>query len=128
MHLRNLDRTRIELLRLITDCSDEVTNKRIHPEKWTISQVLEHLYLVERGMALAIRQGLKSEDHPTSMKPLDSLLDRDRSTKITAPTHVIPNPEYQTIKKRKGNDHAFGNLGKRVAEFVWYNIFMDWTG
>lgn len=94
MYLRNLDRTRKELLMLISDCSDEVINKRIHPEKWTIAQVLEHLYLVERGMALAIRQGLKSEDHPTPIKPLDSLL--DRSTKINAPTNVIPNPEYQT--------------------------------
>jgi uncharacterized damage-inducible protein DinB len=67
---------------------DGQLNQIVEPGKWTIMQVLEHLYLVERAITIGIGSALANEDEPAARKPYHLTLDRAR--KVDAPQHLVP--------------------------------------
>ncbi|MWV43344.1 DUF664 domain-containing protein [Paenibacillus sp. HJL G12] len=96
---QNLKETRDELLGILNGLSGDQLNKRIDSNRWSISQVCQHLSKTEELYVVAIRRGLKSkEDSIIENKPLDFLL--DRSQKLEAPDMAKPTDEpleYQEI-------------------------------
>ncbi|OAO89097.1 hypothetical protein AXX17_ATUG04520 [Arabidopsis thaliana] len=96
MNMENTLKVREELWQNVSDLSDEQLNTVVVPGKWTIMQVLDHLYLMERaitkGLSAAIASG---EDHPTELKPF--LLTLDRTRRIDAPAPLVPSAVRQSL-------------------------------
>ncbi|RRN72436.1 DinB family protein [Peribacillus simplex] len=91
---------REELLIAVKGLSDEQLDA--HPEegRWSIIQVLDHLYLMERAITRNIADKLKSEESiPVVDKPIELTLNRE--LKVQAPPFVIPSESFQTLSRVK---------------------------
>lgn len=92
---------REELLSLVNELTDEQLNTRIEEGSWSIAQVLEHLYLLEKSVTNLIQRKLKSDTtKPVVNKPLKHTL--NRSLKIDAPSFLEPHEEFLSLEKAKG--------------------------
>lgn len=90
------NKIRAEVLDSVNMLSDEQLNQRLDPEKWTIAQVLVHLYLLERGLSKWIPDALsKGEKQIVDKKPIYMV--PDRSKKLKAPKNVEPRDEFYTL-------------------------------
>ncbi|MGE7602147.1 DinB family protein [Peribacillus sp. NPDC097675] len=91
---------REELLQAVNGLSDEQLNA--HPEdgRWSIIQVLDHLFLMERAVTKGIADTLASDEiKPADDKPIQYTLNRD--IKVEAPSFVIPTEEFLTLDEVK---------------------------
>ncbi|MDK8210552.1 DinB family protein, partial [Bacillus subtilis] len=67
---------------------------------WSVMQVLEHLYLMERMIVSRVKDQLENGvDQPTEDKPFHLAVDRSR--KVDAPAQVTPSNEKQTLEEMK---------------------------
>lgn len=84
-----LEATRQELLNTIEDIPEHLFNERETEHKWSVGQVLEHLYKTEVEITKAIKYMLTlPEQEPLPDQPLALTL--DRSTKRTATDTIAP--------------------------------------
>ncbi|QQZ08877.1 DinB family protein [Heyndrickxia vini] len=90
---------RNELWKSVDGLTDEQLNRRVSEESWSIMQVLEHLYLMEKGIVANMKKALTEEDHPTDPKPIQLTL--NRSTKIPAPSYFVPTNDFITLAEMK---------------------------
>ncbi|MBK3495144.1 DinB family protein [Viridibacillus sp. YIM B01967] len=91
---------RDELLNSVSHLSDEQLNKEVEEGRWTIMQVLHHLYLIEFGVAKAIQYTLKKGEKQSG-KAMPIELTVDRSTKIKAPSFAEPDENFITLEEMK---------------------------
>lgn len=93
--LRETIAIRKDVWNCVEGLSEAQLNEQIEKGKWTIAQVLEHLYLMEQTIVANATQAMKQEgDHPTSSKPFQITLDRSR--KADAPPPLIPSSGFIT--------------------------------
>lgn len=91
---------RKEVFSSIDHLSDEQLNQVVHKDQWSIIQVLDHLFLMEKSVAHIISDQLTNGiDKITSDKPIQ--LTTDRTTKVNAPSFVIPSNEFITLDEMK---------------------------
>jgi uncharacterized damage-inducible protein DinB len=115
----DLNQIRKELLGEIADVSDEDASWRFAEGEWSIAQVLEHIYLVERAIASQLKHGLFEESEtPFPEKPLDLLLDRTQKIHVASP-HLEPKSEFQTLDQLKEK------LAKSRQQLLEANSQMD---
>jgi DinB superfamily len=89
----NLNKTRSDLVKEITDLTDGQFICKSDREMWSIAQVCHHLILVEEASLKAIAWGLSEvENSPTEQKKIDLIL-LDRTKKFKAPKIVEPGVE-----------------------------------
>ena len=94
------DQARKELLAQVELLSDEEINQKPAENRWSIKQLLQHLYLMEGSVAKSIQQRLASdEQNITTDKPIQ--LTVDRSTKVDAPDFVTPTDDFATLDELK---------------------------
>ncbi|PLT30730.1 DinB family protein [Peribacillus deserti] len=94
--MENNKRYREELLNSVGTLTDEQLNLQIDEGRWTIAQVLEHLYLMETSITKAIVEVLASEDsQPAEEKPIHLSVNREH--RVKAPLFVTPTDEYKTL-------------------------------
>lgn len=89
MTVTHLDQIRKSILEEISVLTDEQCNLKPDLDRWSIAQVLEHLFLTERRSDSFIQQSVKeniSSNVPD--KPIQMV--RDRSWKIQAPEQIVP--------------------------------------
>ncbi|KWW11150.1 hypothetical protein AS888_02955 [Peribacillus simplex] len=94
------EKTREELLNAVNGLSDEQLNA--HPEegRWSIIQVLDHLYLMERAITKSITDKLQSDEKvPAADKPIELTVNRE--VKVEAPSYVVPSESFQTLQEVK---------------------------
>jgi hypothetical protein len=104
-------RIRDEVLQSVNGLSDKQLNEPVEDGTWSIMQVLEHLYLIERSITKSIsKQIVNEESLPTEDKPIHYAVDRSR--KIVAPSFVTPSEDYITLEDMKSN------LAKSRAELI----------
>jgi hypothetical protein len=90
------DKIRAAVLDSVNGLSDEQLNQRLNHDKWTIAQVLVHLYLLERGLSKWIPDALsKGEEQIVDKKPI--YLVPDRSKKVKAPANFEPRDQFYTL-------------------------------
>ncbi|MFC7784123.1 MULTISPECIES: DinB family protein [unclassified Rossellomorea] len=91
---------RSDLLNSVSDLTNDELNKRIEEGRWTIMQVLDHLYLMEKSLTKAIQTTLaRGEEQEVSSKPIHYTV--NRSTKVDAPPFVVPTEENLTLQEMK---------------------------
>ncbi|MCH1624352.1 DinB family protein [Fredinandcohnia quinoae] len=111
------NKIREELLDSVKELSDEQLNKKVEDGSWTIMQVLEHLFLMERTVAYTISEQLKNNEcKPTSEKPIH--LTVYRSTKVTAPSFVTPSGEYTALEEMKTKLAESRKLMQQVVDIA----------
>jgi len=92
---------REEVLQSVSALSEEELNKVVKQSDWTIMQVLDHLYLMERSVVHVITDQLANgKTKTTSEKPIQYTT--NRSTKVDAPSFVVPTNDFITLDKMKG--------------------------
>ncbi|MBM7692814.1 putative damage-inducible protein DinB [Peribacillus deserti] len=89
-------RFREELLNSVGTLTDEQINLQIEEGRWTIAQILEHLYLMETSITKAIVEVLGSgESQPAEDKPIHLAV--NRAHRVEAPIFVTPSDDYKTL-------------------------------
>ncbi|MFC4559081.1 DinB family protein [Virgibacillus kekensis] len=94
------EKARKQLMEEIDGISDENLNKKSAENKWSIKQILEHLYLMEEGIANNIQgqldngEMINAEDHP-----IDQTINRQR--KVEAPEFARPTEDFATVEEMK---------------------------
>ncbi|MEI5908077.1 DinB family protein [Bacillus spongiae] len=93
--LMSIDMIRSKVLACIEDFSDEQINMRSADDKWSIAQLLRHLYDSEVGITHMVKAAIeKNERKPAKRKPLLMLL--DRSIKAKVPKDRAPSTDFIT--------------------------------
>ncbi len=85
------DAIREEIYKTVAGLSAETLNRKPAEGKWSPIQVMEHLYLMERGITAGIAAALKSGEAAADPKPYRLTLDRSRY--IDAPAAFVPTEE-----------------------------------
>jgi len=94
------DQAREELLQEVNKLTDEEINRKPTEGKWSIRQIMEHLVLMEGGIAKTVAEQLSSEDkHNTADKPIEFTINRE--TKVQAPEFMVPGDEFLTLDALK---------------------------
>ncbi|MEN2767793.1 DinB family protein [Ornithinibacillus xuwenensis] len=105
MEVKN--KARKDLIIEIEGISDKEINRRIATDTWSIGQVLEHLYYIEKAFIKMITRQLESgEDVFAKEQPIQ--LTVDRSYKVPSPEFAIPSPEdkkLDTLIKQLNSSH-----------------------
>ncbi|MCA0971995.1 DinB family protein [Halobacillus litoralis] len=95
-----LDEKRNQILDFVNNVSDEEAKKKPAEDRWSILEVLEHLYLMEQLVVYQINRAIKEGDiQETTSKPIHNTT--DRGYKVEAPEAVQPNGEFTSIEKAK---------------------------
>lgn len=93
--LQAADEIRRKTWETIEGLTDEQLNRKIDEKTWSIMQVLEHLFLFERGILWQFKRCLEEpEDSPAEQKDISRTL--DRSIHVTPPDPLIPSDEFRT--------------------------------
>jgi uncharacterized damage-inducible protein DinB len=86
---------REEVLMSVTGLTDVQLNQK-PAGKWSIAQVLEHLYMMERSIVYKMTTAMASdEEAPVEDKPIH--LTPNRANKVVAPAFVMPSEEFKTL-------------------------------
>ena len=113
----HLAQQRRAVLAIAATVPSALWTERSAPDRWSVSQILEHLHRVERGTAklLAKRIGAAAEaGHPpeTETSSVLGTLERfavsDRGNRLVAPALVDPteNPDRETVEQRLAESRA----------------------
>lgn len=106
---------REELIHTVAGLSDEQLNA--HPEegRWSVAQVMEHLYLMEGSITKGISHTLASEEsRPAEDKPISATLNRD--IKVKAPSFVEPSDSFRSLSELKEMLSESRNRFNQVVE------------
>ncbi|QQK74623.1 DinB family protein [Salicibibacter cibarius] len=98
-----IEEARKEILASVENLTDEQLNCEVEEGRWTIVQVLEHLYLIEQGLAAPIIQKeLANEDSQPARKKKPIELTVDRSVqKVEATGPFVPSNEFMPLEEMK---------------------------
>jgi uncharacterized damage-inducible protein DinB len=96
-----IEEARLELFDYITNLPDNRAAIKLSKEEWSILDILEHLYVIEKVMTEEVKQILEKNERKKALKhkPLDSTV--DRSNKFKAPENLKPKKEFTTLKEAK---------------------------
>lgn len=94
------EKIREDVLQAVEGLSDEQLNTELEKGRWTIMQVLDHLYLMERSITSTITEQLAEGEYRTvSDKPVH--LTVDRSKKVETPSFADPSDEFIPLTDMK---------------------------
>ncbi|MDN4617069.1 DinB family protein [Paenibacillus sp. PsM32] len=94
----NTIKVREDIWNFANAIDENVMNEHSQPNKWTIAQVLEHLYLMETAITARLRLKVaENNPAPSSMPstPFHLTLDRNRHT--PAPAALVPADKHCTL-------------------------------
>ncbi|MBV6271364.1 DinB family protein [Alcaligenaceae bacterium CGII-47] len=87
MLITNLGRTRIRLLASFGTLTDEQLNTKYYPCEWTVSQIVHHLYIVEKNIATDVLSALGGTSEKVAEKDLSYLRTDDSLLHIELESH-----------------------------------------
>ena len=94
------EKAREELYIEINELSDESLNKKPSNNEWSIKQIVEHLFLMEGGIAKMIVDNLENgEVVNADLKPIEATINRD--IKVDAPAFATPSNDFATLEELK---------------------------
>lgn len=111
------EEAREKLLEEVAGLTDEEVNWKPSEEKWSVRQVLEHLYLMEGGIAKTIQSQLRSDEHhSTPHKPIERTV--DRTQKVEVPDFARPGDTFYTLDELKSKLHESHNALQKIENRV----------
>ncbi|MGI8314757.1 DinB family protein [Halobacillus mangrovi] len=95
-----LDEKRDHVLSFVEEISLDEAKKKPSEDRWSILEVLEHLFLMEQLIVHQIEQALKRGDQQqTSDKPIHQTT--NRKYKVEAPESVQPKGQFKNLEDAK---------------------------
>jgi hypothetical protein len=96
-----IQEARAELLNYVSNLSDNEVELITDNDEWSILDILEHLYVIEKVMTSEIKIILEKGERKEAFKhkSLDSTL--NRSSKYKAPENMKPNKEFTSFLQAK---------------------------
>ncbi|MBO1912452.1 DinB family protein, partial [Microvirga sp. 3-52] len=111
------DEAREQLLIEVNSLTDEELNWIPTDNRWSIRQVMEHLYLMESSISKTIkRQLFTGVQKQTSDKPIERTT--DRSLKVEAPDFAQPGEVFATLDELKSKLSKSHSQLKTIANTV----------
>lgn len=93
-------KVREELWGVIEGLTDDQINRVVEEGKWTIGQVLEHLYLTEKNVVQSFSEAKQiTEENPVKLRKVH--LTTDRTQRVNAPKFLVPSSRQQTLEQLK---------------------------
>lgn len=117
--LEHLQKSRADLLHLVSDVSDADFMKKPSKEVWSIAEVVEHLLLIDESLFNSILH--KAENVPDTTPetvPNDKILyvvPNPKYGKVTAPKNLVPQSTYNSKDEAL---MAFNTNRDRIENFV----------
>ena len=117
--LEHLQKSRADLLHLVSDVSDADFMKKPSKEVWSIAEVVEHLVLIDESLFNSILH--KAENVPDTTPetvPNDKILyvvPNPKYGKVTAPKNLVPQSTYNSKDEAL---MAFNTNRDRIENFV----------
>ena len=109
------DQARKELLSQVEHLSDEQLNKKPAEDRWSVKQLLQHLYLMEGAVSQIIQSQLASEEQNLATdKPIQLAVDRSR--KVDVPDFAKPTEDFATLDELKTKLSATHSTLRNIAE------------
>ncbi|MCH5585587.1 DinB family protein [Shimazuella sp. AN120528] len=106
---------RNDIWNTVMHLTDKQINQQEASDRWSIAQILEHLYLIEDSITQKMIQHLKMKTEKPIVKPVQLTLDRSR--KLVYPIPI--SDEFRTLnslrKKLNNSRHAFELLIKGLT-------------
>ena len=111
--MENNRKVREELWKSVEELNDQQLNTVVKEGKWTIAQVLMHLYLVEMGVAKGIQHSYSENVNPSKLRAVH--LVAERTEKLAAPENFVPNKTNRTLDDLK---NKLGNSRKVLIDHL----------
>jgi hypothetical protein len=93
--MKHYKEVREEVLKSILGLTDSQLNEK-PTGKWSIMQVLEHLYLLEKLIVHQMSKVMHSDEETViEDKPINQII--DRTSKLVAPSYVTPSADFITL-------------------------------
>jgi uncharacterized damage-inducible protein DinB len=93
--MKHYKEVREEVLKSVSGLTDSQLNEK-PTGKWSIMQVLEHLYLLERLIVHQMSKVMLSDAETViEEKPINQII--DRTFKLVAPSYVTPSTDFITL-------------------------------
>lgn len=143
MLISNLGKTRTNLLTTFKDLTDEQLNQKPDQDKWSIAQVIYHLYTFEKNTSEMILSAIQAKSDKVEERDMSTIADRSKKIKSTdnPPTtfftkkelvqlleqsrfHYLQNVFNETHERtlaEKSMEHPFfGRISlKNVVDTIW---------
>lgn len=98
--MENNIKVREQIWKSVSGLTDDQLNRVVEEGKWTLAQVLEHLYLIEKLAVKGLEKALANDEvNPVKLRRIHLVV--DRSHKVQAPENLIPTTEFQTLEQLK---------------------------
>lgn len=111
------DEARAKLLETVSGLTDQELNEKPADDKWSIKQILEHLYVMESVIIKTIQSELQTGNYKkASDKPIERTI--ERSIKIKAPDFAQPSDDFKTLEELTSKLSATHDLLKMISETV----------
>lgn len=109
-------RIRQEVWREVERLSDEEINRKSSPDRWSIAQILEHLYLTEVTVARQMKKAAERADQPIpGEKPIRLLLDRSLRVKVPIPA-LEPSDDFNSLDSLKEKLYQSQRFFEQIRE------------
>ncbi|WP_082235131.1 DinB family protein [Halobacillus massiliensis] len=97
-----IEEKRGELLSFIDGLTNEKAVQKPAPDKWSIFEVLEHLYLIEKSVTSQINRTIeKTEPHTVKEKPIERTVNREY--KVEAPEALQPKGQFSDLSEARAS-------------------------
>ncbi|MBM7553643.1 DinB family protein [Thalassobacillus pellis] len=95
-----LDQRRQKVLNFLNEITDEQARMKPDKDNWSILELLEHLYLIERTVADRIKRAItEGEEKSVPEKPVHHTA--NRTLKMEAPESLRPKGLFQSVSEAK---------------------------
>ncbi|WP_377348761.1 DinB family protein [Pontibacillus salicampi] len=95
-----LEEKRKQILQFVDSISDETATRKPAEDRWSVLELLEHLYLMEKLVNNQIMHTLEhGYEKDTEEKPIH--LTTNRTSKVDAPERVRPQGQFTSIEQAK---------------------------
>ena len=116
--LEHLQKSRADLLHLVSDVSDADFMKKPSKEVWSIAEVVEHLVLIDESLFNSLHKAENVPDTTPETVPNDKILyvvPNPKYGKVTAPKNLVPQSTYNSKDEAL---MAFNTNRDRIENFV----------
>lgn len=97
---------REEIWKAVTGLTDEQLNQRETPDRWSIAQILEHLYNVEQGITERISKVVHENTPTPEIKPIQNATNRAYKRKsLSQPSDEFR--AFESLKQKLGQSRQY---------------------
>lgn len=116
---------RQQLLQTVTSLSEETLQRKPDENTWSVLEILEHLYLVEKWFTNMIHQTLKQNERMKAPKEKPIHRTTDRSFKVEAPDSLKPDGMFVSLEIARTKLDESRQILKEILQSYQESDFLE---